>query len=289
MASKEEYFNMALESFFLAETEQENATTAAANNRRIQQMAHYLYNELGIHSLYRYRPDKWERDKAFFESDKIWFQPMGEQNDELEFSFDMDYPDPLAPFFALCPSLAPLQSATDFLQQQFDNYRNKCLIACFSDSYKNQCLWSDYANSHHGYCISYSALDILSQFQYFLLPVIYQNEILTLSESLSRVGNNKNLLPYYIVYKRISTKLICSNDGHRWADEREWRVIRTLTSGRGTGKEFEFPKPTAVYLGYKAEKTLESDIKNMCQKKHIPVFKMRKDNADRLDPIQIQG
>lgn len=287
MASREEYFDMAIKAFFLAETGPEDA---AANDRRIFQLAHYLYHELGIHFLYRYRPDKWERDKALFENEKIWFQPMSAQNDPLEFSFNMDYPDPLAPFFALCPSLAPLQSITDFLQQQFDDYRNKCLIACFSDSYKNRCLWSGYANSHSGYCIRYSALDILSQFQYFLLPVIYQNEIPTLSEAISHAENNKSLLPYYIVYKRISTKLICGEDGNRWADEREWRVIQTLTFNKGKGEAIQCPKPNAVYLGYKVSKSLESDIREMCQKKYIPVFKMEMDNTtNSLKAIQIQG
>lgn len=288
MASREEYFDMAMKAFFLAETGPEDA---AANDERILQLAHYLCRELGICSLYRYRPDdKWERDKIIFESDKIWFQPMSKQNDPLEFSFDMDFPDPLAPLFALCPSLAPLQSATDFLQQQFDDYRNKCLIACFSDSYKNHSLWSGYANSHHGYCISYSALDILSQFQYFLLPVIYQNDIPTLSEAISRVGDNRNLLPYYIVYKRISTKLICGEDGNRWADEKEWRVIRTLTSNMGKGEAIQCPKPNAVYLGYQTNKSLESDIRAICQKKHIPVFKMETDNVtNSLKVVQIQG
>lgn len=274
MASREEYFDMAMKAFFLAETGPEDA---AENDERILQLGHYLCRELGICFLYRYRPDdKWERDKTIFESDKIWFQPMSKQNDPLEFSFDMDYSDPLAPFFALSPSMAPLQLATDLLRQQFDNYRSKCLIACFSDSYKNPCLWSRYANSHHGYCISYSALDILSQFQYFLLPVIYQNEIPALSEAISHAGNNRNLLPYYIVYKRISTKLICGEDGTRWVDEREWRVIRTLISNKGKGKAIQCPKPNAVYLGYKADKSLESDIREICQKKRIPVFKMEK-------------
>lgn len=288
MASKEEYFNMAMTAFFQAETGPEDAV---ANEGRILQMARYLYHKLDIQSLYRYRPDNgWRRDRDIFESDKIWFQPMSKQNDSLEFSFDIDCPNPLEPFFALCPGLAPLQVATDSLQQQFDNYKNKCLIACFSDSYDNTCLWSGYANSDHGYCISYSVLDVLSQFQYFLLPVTYQERIPTLSEVLANVGNSRSLLPYYIAYKRISTKLIYSEDGRCWADEREWRVIYTLTSDEDSGKAIQFPKPNAVYLGYNAEKPLESEIKEISQKKHIPVFKMKKDHiTNKLNPIQIQG
>jgi len=288
MASREEYFNMAMNAFFQAETGPEDAV---ANEERILQMARYLCYELKICSLYRYRPDEmWaRRDKTIFENDKIWFQPMSKQNDKLEFSFDMDYPDSLAPFFPLCPSLVPLQVITNFLQQQFDDCKNRCLIACFSDSYDNACLWSKYANSHHGYCISYSVCNILSQFQYFLLPVIYQNEIPALSEALVYAGNNRDLLPYCVVYKRIATKLICGENGERWADEKEWRVVHTLPSDIGMGKAIQFPKPNAVYLGYEANESLESDIRELCQKKHIPVFKMKKDGAsDKLSSIQIQ-
>lgn len=52
---------------------------------------------------------------------------MSQQNDSLEFAFDIDYHDPLAPFLVVCPNLAPLQTATDFLQQQFEEY-NKIFV-----------------------------------------------------------------------------------------------------------------------------------------------------------------
>lgn len=280
MASREEYFNLAMKAFFI-----EDNGTESQYKEVFTFLCDYLYNALGIHFLYRYRPDnKWDRDHALFESDKIWFQPMSKQIDQLEFSFDMDCYDPLTPFFALCPSLEPLQVATNFLQQQFEDYKNKCSIACFSDLYDNNDLWSDYANSDHGYCIRYPALDILSRFQCFLLPVIYQNEIPTLSEAIVDVGNDSKLLPYRVVYKRISTKLM------RWSNEREWRVIQTLNSNEGSGEALQFPKPDAVYLGYKAKEPLESNIKKICQKKHIAVFKMEKDDATgKLNPKQIQG
>lgn len=281
MTSREEYFNMAIKGFVIQDSGREDLY-----DEYFQLMAGYLYHTLGIHFLYRYRSDvKWARDKTMFESDKIWLQPMSGQNDELEFSFDFDIAccDPLAPFLALCPSLYSSWKVINKFQQQFEDYKNKCLIACFSDSYDNNCLWSGYANSHQGYCISYSVLDILPQFQCVLLPVIYQDKIPTLSDALACTENDKNLLPYYVVFKRIATKLM------RWADEREWRVIRTLISNEVKGMEIQFSEPRAVYLGYKAEEPLESDIKAICQKKHIPVFKMEKnDTTNRLNPIQIQ-
>lgn len=280
MSLREDYFDMAVKAFYVREKENEEVY-----EKLIQIMADYLYNTLNIHFLYRYRrDDSWERDITIFECDKIWLQPMSRQNDTLEFSFDMDYYDPLTPFLALCPSLAPLQMTVDFLQQQVEDYKNKCSIACFSDSYDNEKLWSDYANLGHGYCIAYSALDIVSQFQCFLLPVIYQDKIPTLSQAVAYTGNNSELLPYYAVYKRISTKLM------RWSDEREWRVIRTLKSNKGNGKAIQFPRPNAVYLGCEAKESLETDIKKICQQKHIPVYSMRKDDTTgKLHPQQIQG
>ena len=281
MASREEYWDLALKIFFI-----EYNGTEDQYKEVIPVLGEYLYNMLHIHSLYRYRPDdKWMRDKGIFESDEIWLQPMSKQNDELEFAFDIDCHSPLDPFLALCPScLASLKVATDYMRQSFEDYKNKCLIACFSESYDNSCLWSGYANSHRGYCISYSALEILSKFQCSLLPVIYQNEIPTLTEALAYTENYRKLLPDYVAYKRISTKLM------RWADEKEWRVIYTLTSNGGNGKAIQFPKPNAVYLGCDAEEPLESEIKQICQKKHIPVFKMEKDFiTNKLNAIQIQG
>ena len=281
MASREEYFDLALKAFFIEDNGTENQYQEVFTF-----LCDYLYNALGIHFLYRYRPDdKWARDQTIFENDKIWFQPMSQKNDSLEFAFDIDYHDPLAPFLVVCPNLAPLQTATDFLQQQFEEYKNKCSIACFSDSYDNNELWSCYSNLDHGYCIRYSSLDILSQFQCFLLPVIYQDEVPTLSEAIEHTRRNSRLLPYYIVYKRISTKLM-----YPWSKEREWRVIRTLNSNGGKGEAIQFPKPNAVYLGYQAEESFASEIKRICQEKHISVFKMEKDDSTgRLNPKQIQG
>lgn len=45
MASREEYFDMAMKAFFLAETGPEDA---AENDERILQLGHYLCRELGI-------------------------------------------------------------------------------------------------------------------------------------------------------------------------------------------------------------------------------------------------
>lgn len=279
MASREEYWDLALKIFSTEGTENQY-------NKGLSVLKDYLYNTLGIQSLYRYRPDNtWaNRDKSIFESDKVWFQPIGKQNDELEFSFNMDYNDPLSPFLALCPSLSVLQATTEFLVHQFEDYKNKCSIVCLSDSYDNCSLWCRYANSHHGYCISYSVSDILSQFECSLLPVIYQNELPSFSDALLYEKDTGIPASYYIAYKRISTKMI-----KKWACEREWRVIRTLQSNNGKGMEIKFPKPTAVYLGYKAEKSFELEMKQICAKKNIPIFKMEKDStSNTLSSVLIQ-
>lgn len=282
MASREEYWALALKILFI-----EDCGTESQYKEVFPLLVKYLYNTLGIHSLYRYRPDdKWEkRDKEDFVNDMIWFQPMSGQNDPFEFSFNMDcfnLPD-ISSFEAYLAAFLNLdflvKGYVDLLWHQFEDYKDKCSIACLCEQPDNILLWSYYANSHQGYCVEYSSIDILNSFQCFVLPVLYHDKFPTFSDMF--FGDMKEkLLPYHMALKAITSK------ASFWALEQEWRVVRTLGSG---GEKVPFPAPKAVYLGCNANSTLETDLKNVCKNKRIPVFKMKKNRTDyKLHPLLIQ-
>lgn len=127
-------------------------------------------------------------------------------------------------------------------------------------------LWSHYANSHKGYCIEYNSIDILKQFQHFLLPVIYQENYL--QTGISDIANP--VAPFDLAIKSITTKSI------EWKYEQEWRIVRTCQSGDKSEHTSEFPKPTAVYLGCNADCMVQSKLLELCRQKQIPVYRMQK-------------
>jgi hypothetical protein len=281
MNLKEEYFNMAIKTLFVQDNSSKDKYIEL-----LTIMTQYLYQSLNIHHLYRYRPDSWERDKNLFNEDEVWFQPMDKQNDPFEFSFKMKSCNELSSFTSerYIASFLNLnsfvESSIDFLCQQFENSKTKYSIACFCEKKDNILLWSHYANSHKGYCIEYSTIDILNTFQCCLLPVIYQSNIPGL---IDLVSNNIEieLLPYYIALKSITSK------SNLWEYEQEWRIIHSHETGK---EKVKFPKPRAVYIGCNATDKLELNLKNACQEKNIPIFKMKKNDMEyKLDCIPINN
>lgn len=261
MASREEYWDLALKILFIEEQKSQVEYLECLNG-----LASYLYGGLNINKLYRYRPGdwaKWERDRPLFKEDRIWLQPMDKQNDPFEYSFSMNL-----------NNVGEISS----IKQQFNAFASKLSIACFCEKKDNILMWSHYADSHQGYCIEYPTIPILEEFQWSLLPVIYQEQIPCVSDVSSEKIDN-GLWPYFIALKSISSK------ASLWKPEQEWRVIRKLESG---GEAVNFPKPTAVYLGCKICAQLESELKAICHNKNIPVFKMQKDAiAYKLNQIEM--
>lgn len=222
-----------------------------------------LFCALKIDKLYKYRSDEaWSRDVDLFKNDKIWIPSMDSLNDPFEFSIDFN-----SSLLDNMEDYVQLKDKIKNLVEEYSEYRSKCSAFSMCESNSNLLLWSHYANAHKGYCVEYDSIDILQQFQCFLLPVVYQHNYLK-AENLDLT---KPTAPFELALRSVVTKSI------EWRYEQEWRVVRTCQSNIDKSEHtIKFPKPTAVYLGCNADCNVENEILKICNQKQIPVYKMQK-------------
>ena len=201
----------------------------------------------------------------------MYLCPLEKQNDPFEFAFNDDFGEIVkrVPILREGRNVNILSSASHFqdalknLCKELNLYKKKISVACFSEEKDNILLWAHYANNHKGICIEYSALDLLQLFQCFLLPVIYQKDLPTLS-SIMEINS---LSSYKIAFERISTK------SDIWNYEKEWRVIKYFEN-ETDDHYVEFPKPTAIYLGANASSISWNRVLKTCATKKIPLYVM---------------
>ena len=200
--------------------------------------------------LYQYRGDN-NYQKYIFETikhSKIWMKPMSEQNDPFEFFVNfVNFND---------------KSFTS----EFNKYKSKLLISCFSEDYKNILMWSHYANKHQGCCLKYKTLDIINLFQLYLLPVQYTDKFI----------NDDFIKNYPNIEERIFNLALCASTSkaYDWKYEKEWRIIRCFKDDIEMGCLQDFVKPVSIYLGLNAKEEFEFDMRGFCETHEISLYKM---------------
>ncbi len=182
---KKNYRNLAIELFAIQEKLDQGTYEEAFDN-----LARHFVHTLPQLKLYRYRSNlNWRYSLPIIERNTVYLCPLEKQNDPFEFAFNDDFGEIVkrVPIlregrnFNILSSASHFQDALKNLCKELNLYKKKISVACFSEEKDNILLWAHYANNHKGICIEYSALDLLQLFQCFLLPVIYQKDLPTLS------------------------------------------------------------------------------------------------------------
>ena len=142
-------------------------------------------------------------------------------------------------------------------------------VGCLCPDNKNRLMWSHYADCHKGFCIEYDfsqAPDDLLP-----LPVIYSNKRLQIPWRTAFQLNDETRAEA----TRVFMMALLTKDAV-WEYEREWRLLVASTMGQ----KQKMPPISCIYLG--AQCTLENEtvIKEIAERKSIPVKKMVIDRGE---------
>lgn len=159
-----------------------------------------------------------------------------------------------------------------------NNHTKNLGITSFTEcDYTNVLMWSHYANSHKGYCIEYdlSNLKINENNSKYLYPIFYAKEIYDLTTPIflflkSQAYHTKEInIANYITL----ATLFKAKD---WAYEKEWRLVITkpLFNLKDKDNQYPFIKPSALYIGLKANENLRSTLIKIARTKNISIYQM---------------
>lgn len=173
-----------------------------------------------------------------------------------------------------------------------NNHTQNLGITSFTEcDYTNVLMWSHYANSHEGYCIEYdlSNLKINENNSNYLYPIFYTKEIYDLTKYIfsflkSQAYHTKEInIANYITL----ATLFKAKD---WAYEKEWRLVITkpLFNLKDKDNQYPFIKPSALYIGLKANENLKSTLIKIARTKNISIYQMEHNYTEyKLNKKQI--
>jgi len=171
-------------------------------------------------------------------------------------------------------------SIYEMLKPLSDINKKSMVISCFSELNDSMLMWSHYANYHKGFCLEYdfsllSSSDIRTQLLY---PVIYQNELLNVTEYLY-ADNVKNIFSV----RAAITK------SKEWEYEKEWRIIAPF--GLDVKEmAWRVPLPKSIYAGSKIENDNYVFLKEYADKNTIELYKAKmNENNFKIDFIRTNG
>lgn len=124
-------------------------------------------------------------------------------------------------------------------------------------------MWSHYANFHKGFLLEYD-LDEIRNFvdgKGVICPIEYK-------KTFKKIGTLESSFTDIII-DNFLTKV------EDWNYENEWRIIGIKMTGLQ-----KFIPPKKVYLGCKMETGTRKRVKEICKKKHIPIYEMIMDESE---------
>jgi hypothetical protein len=232
------------------------------------------YKNKHLNRIFQYSRVK--HAKTLILDDLMYLREIKDLNDPFEgdLLYDLDefYNNPLKD-----PSLSK-EDIKNIFHEANKSMKERVYIACFADKNNITPMWNHYANGHEGICVEYDLNEDKLLKQIFF-PIAYVDEERN-KEILRKLYDN----PDY--YGKLTVETFC-NKSIEWEYEQEWRIIIPKES-KGMfniilhdGKHFiEFLKPKSVYLGYKINEKGANFVKQLCDKRKIPVYKMIKDNSN---------
>lgn len=151
-------------------------------------------------------------------------------------------------------------------------------------------MWGYYAKDHTGFCVEYdiSELDSNDTIIDHLFPVLYSakrsmtTDVRKMIDELKQLRidiRDRNEHDYDGYLNDITALFLSKGDG--WSYEREWRIVYTLLQIYEEDCEdlydgmIQFDCITGIYLGYRIEKVIEENIKEIVER----INKVRYDNG----------
>ena len=163
------------------------------------------------------------------------------------------------------------------LDKVVNAFRDNRLIVCLSERNDNQKMWEDYSGKYTGFVIEYKRPDFCSldddtkQLLVSIFPVGYYKrlpgvELLPFIE----FAFFKDLYGRETDISSANVKLFRQMLNKRidYISEEEWRIICNSEQ-----QKIVFPFESAVYAGYKTEDKDLAKLKDICQKKGLPLYK----------------
>ncbi len=152
--------------------------------------------------------------------------------------------------------------------------REKNLVCCLTGRKDNQKMWEDYADKYTGFVIEYDLSKIAEQSAPAAVlsrtfPVTYYKRLpkVPLLPFIERAFN-KDLYSrdtdIFDAAKKLYKQLLIKKE--EYCSEEEWRILSST-------KHIEFPIVSAVYMGYKIDDKNAQRLADICERKHIPLYK----------------
>jgi hypothetical protein len=141
------------------------------------------------------------------------------------------------------------------------------LISCFSETNSSILMWSHYANKHSGFCVEYDfkQTPINNVLTRLLFPVVYSQILVDATKYLHPLFSIGEGNLYYGILAAITKSV-------EWQYEKEWRLVIPfgfLDAEQG----FKVPRVKAVYLGSRSNVDRASEMKALCRKMDIKLFR----------------
>ena len=202
-----------------------------------------------------------DSNKPFLELQKIIYETDPLVNKDIPFEV----------FFDL--SLKLHYDSTHSIFEKWNNISNEnTFLTCFSEKHDLILMWSYYSNSNEGICIKYNVKDFKEFITRACCPIKYENGY-NYTKELLDVKNNLFKLMFDPYLKKETV----------WRHEKEWRILFNhelhLQGAIKIGEKYflKLPKPSAIYLGERVSKEDKQKILDICEKREISLYQMKKD------------
>lgn len=166
-----------------------------------------------------------------------------------------------------------------FLSKEIEKLKSNTFVLSFSEENNLNTLWSHYADSNKGICIEYDFYDYS-----FINNIKFCHETKYLDKNDYREHTEDLLnMPDTDSYNFFVEPFLRKT--FDWKYEKEWRIILpkfsyliNLSKKIGEKQFLKLPKPKAIYLGIFTEEKDKEIIKDICKKREIDLYQMKKSN-----------
>lgn len=162
-----------------------------------------------------------------------------------------------------------LSVGDDMISRMNAFFQQSTKVCSFSERNDSIAMWGRYARSHQGICIEYEVgkLDRDDVRRHALMPVKYSGQIFNATEYLLQGAGKRS-------FNNLFALVAAAHKSIEWSYEREWRLVIPIGSSE-PDKNYHMPKPKVVYVGTKISAENERVIREICERRHIPIKRMR--------------
>lgn len=232
--------------------------------------------------LYRYRSLESSFWKDELEKGEIYLSPCDKFNDPFE---GLIYIDPLQlnkDSWIIKQVSRKFNRSTDYilkklrcekeLKEIIKHYQKGILCTCFSCSYDNILMWAHYADKGNGICIRYNIDRISKKHQDRILPVLYDEKRIDVTEVVKKGPKQNDLIQPMITKAK------------EWDYEEEWRIllVRDFRDEKyGQGKVItELEAIDGINIGYNCSDNDRKEIINWANENKKDVFRIEIDKKE---------